>query len=53
LREYLIALGDRDIALGARSQKQRLQRFDINRKRRRDVAHDGNESDSRGIVIDL
>ena len=39
LRERVVALGKGGIALSACHHKQRLQRFDVSRKLRSDVAH--------------
>ena len=39
LRQRLVALGDRGVALGARRREQRLQGFDIGWKLRCDLAH--------------
>jgi hypothetical protein len=39
LRQRLVALDNRCVALGARRCDQRLQRFDVGRKLRCDLAH--------------
>jgi hypothetical protein len=39
LRQRLVALGNRRVALGARRRDQRLQRFEVGRKLGCDLAH--------------
>ena len=52
LRQRLVALGDRGVALRARRRKQRLQRFDIGRQLIGAVSLTRDtESNSRAVVI--
>src|SRR5208337_3590246 len=51
LRQRLVALRDRGVTLRMRRRDQCMQRFNVGRKLRRNLAHARTESDSRAVVI--